>query len=91
MFSEEDLSEIQDKAEKRSCPLLSVPGTCPQAQQAQQPREWTKMRERAATVGHQNKLFDVSFQLGTSSMTPKLTGEGDAAEEVKKKHCNFRL
>ena len=24
-------------------------------------------------------------------MTPKLTGEGDAAADVKKKHCNFRL
>ena len=33
-----------------------------------------------------------AFQLGTSSMTPKLTGEGDAEETaVKKKHCNFRL
>ena len=24
-------------------------------------------------------------------MTPKLTGEGAAAAEVKKKYCNFRL
>ena len=35
-----------------------------------------------------------SFQLGTSSMNSKVTGEGAAAaddDDVKKKHCNFRL
>ena len=32
----------------------------------------------------------LAFQLGTSSMTSKLTGEGDEAADVLKKHCNFR-
>ena len=36
----------------------------------------------------------ITFQLGTSSMTSEVTGEGDDAndaDDAKKKHYNFRL